>query len=307
MSVPQKRIELMVIGAQKAGTTSLLHYLREHPEINAHQGNEFSFFADDKAYNMGFDHAYNRFFNPKSGGLVAAKNVTICSAEKALERLKMHNPEIKLVFILRNPVSRAYSGYTMGKSQGWIDKPFEEVIQTVVENDTNSQLYQLFISLGLYAEQLKVIKTYFPASQLRIVLFEEFKSDPNRICKQIFEWIGVDSSFRPNLEKAHNKTTKTRSQRYSGIVNRLKKEGNPLKSAIRFVLPYAWYAKLGHGIERVNMAEAQYEPISKEHTEILEAHFGPKNKKLQMLLSTAEYEESIKLIGDLNAWFKPKQ
>ena len=96
----------MIIGAQKAGTTSLKNYLGEHPQIVTHPHTECSFFASDDEYNEGFEKGFVRYFGGEKDfqdKVIVGKNVTISFREFALKRLAQHNPNCKIVFILRNP------------------------------------------------------------------------------------------------------------------------------------------------------------------------------------------------------------
>src|SRR5678809_829657 len=122
-----RKIDLMIIGAQKAGTTSLQNYLNEHPEILGHPQIEFGYFKDDKTYENGYEKEFARHFTSGSvntAKAVIAKNTGMYDSDKALERLQQHNPDCKLVFIVREPVSRAYSSYSMEKFNGWLKRDF---------------------------------------------------------------------------------------------------------------------------------------------------------------------------------------
>src|SRR5262245_11979337 len=109
------KIDAMIVGAQKSGTTSLLRYLSQHPMIEAHLPEEFSFFVRDAEYELGIESAFTRFFtgtdfsDPK---VVVAKNAGMCYNEVALGRLKNHHPGVIVIMVIRNPVDRAWSSYS---------------------------------------------------------------------------------------------------------------------------------------------------------------------------------------------------
>jgi hypothetical protein len=300
-------LDLMIIGAQKAGTTSLLTYLRKHPQLNAHFGNEFSYFADEKSYKQGFQNAYNTYFTSKKGALKnVAKNVTICTNESAIQRLKHDFPNVKIVFILREPVSRTYSGYNMGVSQGWVHHSFQDIISAVLSNDSKSDLYSLFVSLGLYTEQIEILLKYFQSSQIRFILFEEFKTNPSITCNRICKWLEVDPMDNEDISQAHNVTTKSKSRQIASFINTLKKESNPIKQLLRQLLPYSIYSKIGSGLQSLNETEAKFDSMPDSDRKILKDHFGPFNSKLKSLLQQPQFEKSIEWVGRDNWLFNSK-
>lgn len=298
------QLDLVIVGAQKAGTTSLLNYLKDHPQVNAHLGNEFSYFADPKQFEKGYATAFDTYFSKKPMAIRnIAKNVTICSDKNALERLKKEFPDTKLVFILREPTNRAYSGYTMGVSQGWMNTPFSEIANDLEQGNNESKLYSLFISLGLYANQLETIFSYFDPSKVRIILFEEFKDNPTTMSNNVCRWLGIDPIESGNSLSAHNVTTRSKSTRIASLLDNLKKESNPLKRIVRNLLPYSFYFKLTNGLQSLNETEAKFEPMTSKDREILNQYYEPENNKLKHLLQQPRFSDSIQWIGKGNWLF----
>jgi len=230
----------MIIGAQKAGTTSLQNYLNEHPEILGHPQIEFGFFKDDAMYANGYEKEFSRHFtagNINTAKAVVAKNTGMYDSEKALERLRQHNPDCKLVFIVREPVSRAYSSYSMEKFNGLLTRDFSEIKDVIEEKRFDDMMYRFFIRLGLYSEFLKSIYKFFPENQVKIVLFEKLGKDPAGVCREIFQWLNIDPSFTPSTEKEYNKTQKPKSVLVSNILMRLRSNDNVIKKVAKKVLP----------------------------------------------------------------------
>lgn len=101
-----KKIDLMIVGAIKAGTTSLKNYLNEHPEILGHFQIDLTYFTNDSEYEAGYEKAFKKYFT--EGGItktrrVIAKDASVHQYEKTIKRLYEHNPECYIVFIIRNP------------------------------------------------------------------------------------------------------------------------------------------------------------------------------------------------------------
>ncbi len=281
-----RNIDLMVIGAQKAGTTSLKNYLNEHPEILGHPQLEFAFFKDDKIYANGYEQEFLKHFTEgdiKNAKIVVAKSAAIYASEKALKRLYDHNPECKLVFVVREPVARAHSSYLMEKFNGWLKRDFSELKTIIDTQNFNDVMYRLFIRLGLYSEHLKVIYKYFPNGQVKIILFEEFKTDPLSICKEIFEWMKIDTSFAPSIEQVHNVTKKSRSRLFTKILISLRKNNNPFKRVAKLILPYKVFTGIGNFLIKMNKSTKKPASISSEMKEYLYQYFKPYNEELQKI------------------------
>ena len=280
------KIDLMIIGAQKAGTTSLQNYLNEHPEILGHPQIEFGFFKDDAMYANGYEKEFSRHFtagNINTAKAVVAKNTGMYDSEKALERLRQHNPDCKLVFIVREPVSRAYSSYSMEKFNGLLTRDFSEIKDVIEEKRFDDMMYRFFIRLGLYSEFLKSIYKFFPENQVKIVLFEKLGKDPAGVCREIFQWLNIDPSFTPGTEKEYNKTQKPKSVLVSNILMRLRSNDNVIKKVAKKVLPYKVFTRLGTFLIESNKSSKRTKPISPEIKEYLQRFFDPYNKELEEL------------------------
>jgi len=289
-----KPIDLMIVGAQKAGTTSLKNYLSEHPEITSHLQTEFSFFANHEEFEQGYERIRQIFFSQKEDEhKIVAKNVGIYNRKYAIERLYQHNPHCLLVFVIRNPVERAFSSFSMQKSNGWTQS-LDDLKQAVANYEAGNKnvLYHNFISLGLYTRQLKNIYEYFPKEQVMVILFEDFKKNPLRICQNIFSRLEVDRHFEPDLSKIHNKTTKVKSIRYSRFINWLRRSNNPIKKITKKVVPYTLFTKIGLTLIEANKTKETYQfKQDKEIEEFLKNYFKPYNQEL------------AKITGlDLNHW-----
>jgi len=289
-----KPVDLMIVGAQKAGTTSLKNYLSEHPEITGHLQTEFSFFASNKEFEEGYASVAPKFFLPKVGEhKIIAKNVGVYNRKYAIERLYQHNSNCIVVFVIRDPVERALSSYSMQKSNGW-SHSLDDIKNAIAayENGEYNVLYHNYIALGMYARQMKNIYEYFPKDQVMAILFEDFKKNPQLICQKIFEKLGVDNTFVPDLSKVHNKTTKVKSIYYSRFINWLRRNDNPIKKVTKKVMPYTLFTKLGLTLLEVNKTEETYDfELDKGLEEFLKTYFRP------------HIQELAEITGlDLNHW-----
>ena len=205
-------IDLMIVGVEKAGTTSLLRYLGCHPDISTHEVMEFPFFVDNRLYDQGYEAIYSEYFPlAKKSQLVLAKNVGCIYWNDAPGRMKAHNPDMKLIAVLRDPVSRAYSAYWYARQMGREDaETFEKAISmepSRLQSGNDYDLrYHAYLDRGLYFRQIDKIFKYFPSDQVQIVIFEEFKENPKQTLNRLFKFIDVCPKD-VNTNHRHNKTS----------------------------------------------------------------------------------------------------
>lgn len=293
------KIDLMIVGAQKAGTSSLQNYMYEHPDILGHFQRELAFFTDDTEYNAGFDTAFKKYFtvgNTQNPSKIIAKNATLYTEEHALRRLYAHNPDCKLVFIVRNPTARAYSSYGMELVNGWMTRPFKDLIPIIENNNKEDVMYRLFIKLGLYSNYVQLIHSIFPPENLIMVRFEELQKHPADVCKRMFQLLNISDSFVPDVSKIHNETTQAKSSSYGRFVTWLRHKDNPIRKVVKAVMPQRWFSSLGNKMIEANKSNRKPEPMDEATRQFLDAFFAPYNATLQQLTGL-----------DVSSWSKKKE
>lgn len=281
-----KKINVLIVGAQKAGTTSLNNYLSEHPQILGHPQTEFAYFTDEDEYQNDFDSVFKKCFTVGNldSKLVLAKNAGLYANEKAIKRLANHNPACKIIYVLREPVSRAISSYNMEKFNGWLKRNFEELKDVIEREDQNDLLYRFFINLGLYSKHLKILLKYFPKENIKVCLFKDLTTDTINTCKDIYNWIGVSDSYLPNFQKKHNSTFQAKSKTLTRIISKLKNNKNLIKRIAKKLLPYSTFTWLGNRLLESNKSKKKPEPISKDLKLYLYNYFKPYNNELKEIV-----------------------
>ena len=286
----------MIIGAQKAGTTSLKNYLGEHPQIVTHPHTECSFFASDDEYNEGFEKGFVRYFGGEKDfqdKVIVGKNVTISFREFALKRLAQHNPNCKIVFILRNPTKRAYSAYQMAVRGGWMENPFSYANEAIEKNKRQEydKFYRFIIDLGIYANQIETLFQYFPKEQIEFVIYEEFKNDPLSTCKSIFKKLDIKSDFEPATNKVHNSGGAERSKSFGKVLKSLSQSDNSIKKLIRGILPEKTFVQVAQKVKSFNAKKEEYAPPPLETINLLNQYYKPFNTRCAQMIGK-----------DLDAW-----
>ena len=195
------RVDFVIGGTQKGGTSALDSFLRQHPEVCMPQTKkELHFFdreADDTDYNK-----YHADFRPKPEHRVIGEASPIYMYwETAPYRIWKYNPKMKWILALRNPVERAFSAWNMETKRGKEKLAFAEAIEKEPERCREALPLQhrvySYVDRGFYAHQVRRLFNIFGKEKCLILLNEELRSDHKETLRRVFEFLGVDSSFVP--------------------------------------------------------------------------------------------------------------
>jgi len=187
-----------IIGVQKAGTSYLQSILSQHPEIETHHGNEFTgfldpFYKDEAALGKSMKQAFNKD-QLSSKKHILGKNVGIFVSKVALKRLFSHNKNVKLIVVLRNPIDRVFSAYNYCLSRGLEkNKSFTDSIRerNRYANDVVRSRSCNYINTSMYSLHMDLIYEFVKKERIMLINFEDLKNNPNKICVDIFKFMGL--------------------------------------------------------------------------------------------------------------------
>lgn len=281
-----RTIDAFIIGAQKAGTTSLQNYLALHPAICTHWQSEAPFFGLDELYQQGYAQAFKRYFSAcqDPDSLLLAKSVDVMYSAVALARLRDHNPHCKLLLILRNPVDRAHSAFWYAIQIGReIIPEFDEAVWVPPEqrNDALTRAACAYLQRGLYAQSLEQIYQRFPPENVRVYRFEDFQSSPATICQDAFAFLGV-APFPLEIAKRHNVASIPKSMLLAKGLGQHESH-RWLRRAIRQALPAQLRDQLRAWLRKKNRRPFGYPPMNPETRQKLVAYFEPHNRRLTQI------------------------
>jgi hypothetical protein len=222
--------DFLIIGAQRAGTTSLYHYLVSHPAIAPAMPSKGVHY---------FDTQFQRrwaWYKGHFPSVLAAHSTRIRRGIDLLTgeaspyylfhpevpgRVAEALPGVKLIVLLRNPVDRAYSHYANEAARGFERLSFEEALEEEARRLTgeaeklkadpryNSFAHQhySYLARGRYREQIQHWHAFFPREQLHIASSERFLADPAGVLGEIHDFLGVPR--RPlGIYHKHNARTR---------------------------------------------------------------------------------------------------
>jgi len=192
------RLDFILAGAQKSGTTALHYFLSRHPDIAMGDQQEIHFFDDDALFVSEPDYEQLHKHYPLLAPSTLAGDCTpsYIYHEPAAERIWKYNPEIKLLIILRNPVDRAFAHWNMQRYRGrepldFFDAVREEKTRVAGAPAAEARRFA-YVNRGFYGQQLARLFNFFPREQVKVVKFEEFKEKQRETLNSIFSFLGLE-------------------------------------------------------------------------------------------------------------------
>ncbi len=228
-------------GAQRSGTTSLYEILKLHPSISLSKTKEVHFFDKDENYKKGINW-YEEFFH-NNGGICGELTPDYMLYNYVPERIKSTlGSDVKLIFLLRNPILRAYSQFNFHLSLGvekdtdFINKINSEYIDLVNSNYFNFYTPPYYISRGLYFNQIKRFLKYFEKKNMHFILFEDLYGENYQFyINEIFTFLGIEK-FNLNLPKKEESIKIPSNRFFLRILSKIKSQNQILK-----IIPKNYY------------------------------------------------------------------
>ena len=279
-------IDFIGIGAPKCGTTWLSAQLDAHPQIGFAPDKEVYYFADTIMRRLAGSELncfargetwYHEQFPPLAGALSIRGEFcpSYLYLDEAADRIKAYRPDIKLLLCLRPPVEMIYSWYWYGRNAviAKLPETFEGMMQNPFLRD-----------VGCFARHLRPYLDRFPADNFLVVQFDAIRRAPDRVRESVYQFLNVDSAFRPQLEAGKNAARAPRfpllqssaQSLYSGI-SALPGVGKILKSpAVAKTLQSVYH--------RFNSKAQKYESLTPNDRLKWEAYYAADQEELSDLL-----------------------
>lgn len=212
LAQPKHRIDFIIVGAQKAGTSALHAFLSQHPQISMPEKKEMHFFNRTSSLDFTlpvwrdrkrrlFHHAFPDF--PKPTKVYGEATPHYMTWDVALDRIHAYNPNIRVVAVLRNPVARAFSHWNMEWQRGLVQTDFETAIKQ--ELDTLHQPHEAldkvysFVQRGLYARQVEQLWKKFGRDNVHIIKHAQLLHHHDETLRELQSFLGVS----PKSTKSH--------------------------------------------------------------------------------------------------------
>jgi len=203
----------LVIGAAKAGTTSLYHYLRQSPGVYMSPIKETNYFWHEGQVTGRFAIQTRAEYEQLFASAVTEKAIGEASPQylnspTAPERIHRDLPGVRLIVSLRNPADRAYSGYLGWLRNGRGVLPLREALRPGTE----------FFEHSLYHPRLGRYFDRFPRHRIKVVLYDDFAARPAAIVRELLEFLDVEAGGAVDTRVVHNSTLVPRSAGLNRLV-----------------------------------------------------------------------------------------
>ncbi|NEP42904.1 MAG: sulfotransferase [Okeania sp. SIO2H7] len=298
----------LLIGAAKAGTSSLFYYLKQHPQIYmpisgyqkepdffALEGEKLEYPGPNGIFKMknritDIDRYRALFDGVTTEKAIGEASTVYIYSEKAPQRIKHYIPDAKIIAILRDPVERAFSHYLFWASQGFEpDTDYDFAKAIAAENRRIKAGWSHnwhYVQRSFYYRQLQRYYDCFEPEKIKVYLYEDFLVDKTALTQDIFRFLEVEESFVPEANKIHNKTEVPKNKTVNTLLNR----PNPFKAIAKQLMPVGIRQKIADILKKKNQGKPKLSP-----------------KIRQQLI--AVYREDILLLQDLigkdlSSWLK---
>jgi hypothetical protein len=273
-------LDLMIVGAAKAGTSSVLAFLAASPQVQAQQQPEMTWFGDPDLYSRPFPENFYFGREPQGDRRRVGKLAGLMYRDGDVARLRDVSPDVIALAVLRDPVARAYSDYWFVRRQG--REPLEDFGAALAAGDRGDDpegVRTHFREGGLYADHLERLHRVLGADSVEPVVFEEFIADPRTALAPTLDRLGLDASFLPDEAPRVNEA---RAARSDGVARLRRKKG--VVHLARRVLPSGVRRGVRERYVAMNETAVDTPPIDPETEAELRAFFAEPNHRLEALL-----------------------
>lgn len=188
---PTRRPSFLVIGAMKTGTTSLYEYMRGHPQIFMPATKEVNFFNPLRNWRRGIEWYEEQFRDASDDALAIGEASTSYTKfpwiRDVPERIVSVLGDVRLIYLVRDPIERVRSHYVHNLSTGKERRPIEKAL----ERDP------MYLNISRYALQIDQYLEYFPRERLLIIESRDLRTDRRATLARIFGFLGVNQDWTP--------------------------------------------------------------------------------------------------------------
>ena len=207
------KVDFFIVGAPKSGTTSLYQYLNQHQDISMSLIKEPNYFSSEELNRQGLYYkakvisqleTYNKLFiKEKNNQLLGEASVSYLFYQDVPCKIHTYNPNAKIIILLRDPVERVYSHYLMDYRLGHTKISLEKILNDSSVKD-HSLLYQQYIELGFYYNQVKRYVDIFGKENVCIMLYDQLKENNEKLTNNVISFLNLDVNHDINFKTPYN-------------------------------------------------------------------------------------------------------
>jgi len=260
----------LIAGVPKGGTTALWEYLNEHPEIFMARVKEPHFFSRVRGtlengvrrpgparfvnFNKGVEWYESLFDGSAHARARGEASTEYFSAPDSPDLIKEFIPDVRMIYLLRDPVIRLYSHFWYDQKLGW------EGLHDHKITGEDDPLLQYYVGVSHYRVHLERHLSKFSRDRILILLYEDLNAQPLETFRKVCRFLGVDPGFVPAaIGKAFNPQTLPRFRFLTRAINKLRytEASDRLPRRLRTFLGNAW-----RSFDGITMVAHRYPPMS---------------------------------------------
>ena len=285
----------VVVGAPKCGTTSLYHYLGQHPEVFLPARKELHYFSHDRlcanSAGPGDAHVlrsacatrseYEGYYTGAEGfAAVGDVSPSYLYYHEAAERMHEELEQARIVMILRDPVEKAFSHYMHLVRDNREPLTFCQALEAEEERTREgwAALWR-YVGGSRYAGGVEHYLRVFGEERVLVLFQEELRADPTSCLGELFRFVGVDASFRPNTDTVYHRSGRPRSRLLADLVSK----PGPVSTLARVLLPPALRDRVRAAMQNLNTG--QKDVMDDETRALLAREFRDDTRRLEALLA----------------------
>lgn len=262
----------VVVGAPKCGTTSLYHYLRQHPDVFLPERKELHYFSwpymsrftagPGDAYQLTTlcktEEEYAAYYTP-AGSQAAVGDVSPSyfyyadlPGSDLCARMKGLLGDVRILLMIRDPVQKAFSQYMHLVRDARETLDFGRALDA--EPERTRQGYSAiwrYAESSLFTRRTQTFLDAFGRERVKPVFFSDFSARPQESMRDIFAFLGVDPGVEVKVDATYNRSGMPRSRLVAGLFNK----SNPLVSLARRMLPLAVTTRVRDALQRMNTGD----------------------------------------------------
>lgn len=257
------KVDVLVGGVSKAGTTALYEILQQNPNFYLPKRKELHYFSrtfleqaangpGDKSVLAFIPKTYEQYisqFDDKSNNQISIDiSPSYFFYYRSADVIHKYFPDSKMIFILRNPVDKVFSQYVHLVSEARETQSFEEALKLEAQRKKNgySDMW-LYTESGLYTQALEHFISIFGREKIHLVLYDDFLNNPLEVMRGISAFCGVSSDFKYNCDIKSNVSSVPKSFYLAALIG-----PNMITNALRLILPLSLARKFRNFIRKMN-------------------------------------------------------
>jgi hypothetical protein len=295
MKTPHNLIDSLpntfILGAAKAGTTTLYDLLKQHPQVFLSFDKEPMFFSREDYFSRSVEWYINTFFTNSSGYHIRGEATPhyLYWAKKVSPRIRItyNTRSLKFIIILRNPIERAYSWYWNMVADGRENLSFWDALQAEDKRISNnwekleyygSMQYGYFRG-GCYASQIQVFLEDFQKNHFHFLLQEDLIQDPKKALRKLLDFLELENTLEaaPNIS---NPAVEPRSRSLQYMI----RNSSRFKDIIKPFIPYPIRHKIKSMLLKNNLKRFNYPKMEERAYTYLKEKFNPEIKSLSDII-----------------------